>query len=179
MIKKIQYLLSIYRTLASSGTRETLNFFEKNNNNFKRLKFRTNQKVFDWKIPYEWEIKDSFIQNIKTKKKYAEFKKDKLHVVSYSKKIDKIMSLNDLKKKIYTNPNYKSSIPYVTSYYKKDWGICMSENYKKKLPKGDYRVVIESTFKKGFMEMTHAVIKGKSKQEIMFSSYICHPLYGK
>ena len=75
MIKKIQYLLSIYRTLASSGTRETLNFFEKNNNNFKRLKFRTNQKVFDWKIPYEWEIKDSFIQNIKTKKKYAEFKK--------------------------------------------------------------------------------------------------------
>ena len=67
MIKKIKYLLPIYRTLAGSGTRKTLNFFEKNNNNFKRLKFKTNQKVFDWKIPYEWEIKNSFIQNLKTK----------------------------------------------------------------------------------------------------------------
>ncbi len=175
MIKKIKYLLPIYRTLAGSGTRKTLNFFEKNNNNFKRLKFKTNQKVFDWKIPYEWEIKNSFIQNLKTKKKYAEFKKDKLHVVSYSKKLDKIINLKDLKKKIYTNINYRKSIPYVTSYYNKDWGFCMSENDKKKLPKGNYRAVIDSSFKKGFMEMTHAVIKGKSKKEIMFSSYICHP----
>ena len=175
MIKKIKYLLHIYRTLAGSGTRKTLNFFEKSNNNFKRLKFRTNQKVFDWKIPHEWEIKNSYIQNLKTKKKYAEFKKDKLHVVSYSQKLDKIMNLNVLKQKIYTNVNYQQSIPYVTSYYNKDWGFCMSENEKKKLPEGNYRAVIDSSFKKGFMEMTHAVIKGKSKKEIMFSSYICHP----
>ena len=51
----------------------------------------------------------------------------------------------------------------------------MSENEKKKLPKGNYRVVIKSSFKKGFMEMAHAVIKGKSNKEIMFSSYVCHP----
>ena len=25
------------------------------------------------------------------------------------------------------------------------------------------------------MEMAHAVIKGKSNKEIMFSSYVCHP----
>ena len=175
MIKKIKYLLPIYRTLAGSGTRKTLNFFEKSNSNFKRLKFKTNQRVFDWKIPHEWEIKDSYIQHLKTKKKYAEFKKDNLHIVSYSKKMNKVMSLNNLKKKIYTNSNYKKSVPYVTSYYKKDWGFCMSDNEKKKLPKGNYRVVIKSSFKKGFMEMAHAVIKGKSNKEIMFSSYVCHP----
>ena len=135
MIKKIKYLLPIYRTLAGSGTRKTLNFFEKSNSNFKRLKFKTNQKVFDWKIPHEWEIKDSYIQHLKTKKKYAEFKKDNLHIVSYSKKMNKVVSLNNLKKKIYTNTNYKKSIPYVTSYYKKDWGFCMSENEKKNYQK--------------------------------------------
>lgn len=175
MIKKIKYLLPIYRTLAGSGTRKTLDFFEKQNSNFKRLKFKTNQKVFDWKVPHEWEIKDSFIQNIKTKKKYAEFKNDNLHVVGYSKNIDKVMSLNNLKKKIYTSSDLKNAIPYVTSYYSKDWGICMSENEKKKLPSGNYRIKIDSFFKKGFMEMSHAVIKGKSKKEIMFSSYVCHP----
>ena len=175
MIKKIKYLLPIYRTLAGSGTRKTLDFFERQNSNFKRLKFKTNQKVFDWKVPHEWEIKDSFIQNIKTKKKYAEFKNDNLHVVGYSKNIDKIMSLNNLKKKIYTSYDLKNAIPYVTSYYSKDWGICMSENEKKKLPSGNYRIKIDSSFKKGFMEMSHAVIKGKSKKEIMFSSYVCHP----
>ena len=80
--------------------------------------------------PHEWEIKDSYIQHLKTKKKYAEFKKDNLHIVSYSKKMNKVMSLYNLKK-IYTNSNYKKSVPYVTSYYKKDWGFCMSENEKK------------------------------------------------
>ena len=45
------------------------------------------------------------------------------------------MSLNNLKKKIYTNSNYKKSVPYVTSYYKKDWGFCMSENEKKNYQK--------------------------------------------
>tara|TARA_B100000035_G_C21013580_1_gene560766 strand:+ start:633 stop:1919 length:1287 start_codon:yes stop_codon:yes gene_type:complete len=175
MIKKIQFLLKIYRSLANSGTRQTLRYFEKNNKILKRLKFKTNKKVFDWIIPHEWEIKESYIQHLKTKKKYAEFKKNNLHVVGYSRKINKVFDLKELKNKIYTNPELKNSIPYVTSYYKKDWGFCMSEIEKKKLPKGKYLAKIDSVFKKGFLEMSHAVIKGKSKKEIMFSSYICHP----
>ena len=69
MINKIKYLLPIYRSLAGSGTRKTLDYFERENKNFSRLKFKTNKKIFDWKIPYEWEIKDSYIQHEKTKKK--------------------------------------------------------------------------------------------------------------
>ena len=37
--------------------------------------------------------------------------------------------------------------PYVTSYYKK-MGFCMSENMKNKLPKGKYKVFIDSELKK-------------------------------
>ena len=94
------------------------------------------------------KLKTHIFSTLKRKKKYAEFKKDNLHIVSYSKKMNKVMSLYNLKKKIYTNSNYKKSVPYVTSYYKKDWGFCMSENEKKKLPKGNYRVVIKSSFKR-------------------------------
>jgi len=51
----------------------------------------------------------------------------------------------------------------------------MTENTKKKLPSGNYKVLINSTLSKGIMEIMHAKISGKSKKEIFFSSYVCHP----
>ena len=65
-------------------------------------------------------------------------------------------------------------MPYVTDYYKKRWGFCLSEN-EKKLPKGKYKVFIDSNFKKGNLKVAQAIIKGSSDKEIFFSSYICHP----
>ena len=67
------------------------------------------------------------------------------------------------------------AIPYVTSYYNKDWGFCLSENEKNTLPQGKYKAYINSRFEKSHLEIAEAVIKGKSKKEILFSSYICHP----
>ena len=51
----------------------------------------------------------------------------------------------------------------------------MSENMKNKLPKGKYKVFIDSELKKGFLELMDAKLSGKSKKEIFFSSYVCHP----
>jgi aminopeptidase-like protein len=78
-------------------------------------------------------------------------------------------------KKIYTTKKIKNAIPYVTSYYKKNWGFCLAENEKKKLPAGKYKVFIDTKFSKGHMHMSELVLKGKSKKEIFFSTYICHP----
>ena len=51
--------------------------------------------------------------------------KNNLHLVGYSQRINKELSFKELKKKIYFDKLYPNSIPYVTSYYKKDWGFCM------------------------------------------------------
>ena len=51
----------------------------------------------------------------------------------------------------------------------------MSESQKKKLKGNKFKVVIDSQFKKGHLELTHCVFPGKSKKEIFFSSYLCHP----
>ena len=64
-------------------------------------------------------------------KKFAEFKKNNLHVVNFSEPVKKIISKQDLLKKIFTHKANKFFIPYVTSYYKKFWGFCMSEKEKK------------------------------------------------
>jgi aminopeptidase-like protein len=51
----------------------------------------------------------------------------------------------------------------------------MSENEKKKLPEGKYLAYVNSSLTKGKMEIAEAVLKGKIKKEIFFSSYVCHP----
>ena len=56
-------------------------------------------------------------------------------------------------------------MPYVTSYYKKRWGFCLSENEKKKLPKGKYRVFIDSNFKNGNLKAAQAIIKAPQRKK--------------
>jgi len=68
-----------------------------------------------------------------------------------------------------------NAIPYITSYYKKNWGFCISENEKCKLKDQNYYVEIDSNFKKGSLTYGEVLIKGKSKKEIVFSTYVCHP----
>ena len=84
-------------------------------------------------------------------------------------------------KKIYSLQAQPNAIPYVTSYYKRDWGFCCDYNTKKRLLK-DYKkddffkVVIESTHnQKGYLNYGEIYLPGKSKQEILISTYLCHP----
>ena len=133
MIKWIKDLFPICRSITGDGIRKTLSYFEKINPELKRIKFKSGLKVFDWVVPPEWNIKDAYI--IKNGKKIVDFKKNNLHVVSYSQPINKIISKSDLLKKLYTEKKRPNAIPYVTSYYNKDWGFCISENQKKKTEK--------------------------------------------
>jgi len=174
MLNWAKDLFPIYRSITGNGTRKTLSYFEKINPELKRLKFKTGKKVFDWVIPKEWNIDDSYIEH-ESGRRFAEFKKCNLHIVGYSSAINKKISKNKLLEHVYTQKNQKNAIPYVTSYYKQRWGFCMSENQKKKLPKGNYKVVIKSSLKKGTLDLSHAILKGKNKKEIFFTSYICHP----
>ena len=174
MIKWAKDLFPLCRSITGLGIQKTLRYFIKLNPEFKILKFPSRKKVFDWIIPDEWNIKDSFLED-KNGKKYCQLKKSNLHVISYSQPIDKTVTKKELLKHIYTRKDQPNSIPYVTSYYKKRWGFCMTENQKKKLPNGKYKVFIDSSLKKGNLEIIEAVKKGASNKEIFFSSYACHP----
>ncbi len=162
------------RSITGNGIKNSLRYFEKINPEFKRLKFKTGKKVFDWTIPEEWNVKDAYIEH-ESGKKFAKFKENNLNLVGYSEPVNFTLEKKKLIKKIHTLKQQPNSIPYVTSYYNRDWGFCMSEKNKRKLPNGKYRVFIDSELKKGSLELSHAIIKGKLNQEIFFSSYLCHP----
>ena len=38
-----------------------------------------------------------------------------------------------------------------------------------------YKIKINSSFKKGFLKYGELYLKGASKKEILYSTYICHP----
>lgn len=167
-------LWPLNRSIISKGTRETLQLIKEVCPYLKILNFKSGTKVFDWVIPNEWIINDAYI--IKPdNKKICDFKKNNLHVIGYSESVNKIISLKNLKKKLYSLPNLPNAIPYLTSYYKKIWGFCISENEKKKLYNGKYRVYINSDFVKGKLSIGELLIKGKSSKEVFLSTYICHP----
>ena len=174
MIKLAKELFPINRSIMGQGIRDSYKYFLKENSEFEKLSFKSNEIVFDWKIPEEWIIRDGYLKH-ESGKKYAEFKKNNLHVVGYSCPINKRISKKELTNKIFTLPKYPDAVPYVTSYYEKDWGFCLSHQQFSSMPDGYYDVLIDSEFKPGELELIEAIIPGKSKKEIFFSSYLCHP----
>lgn len=176
MMTWAKILFPINRSITGEGLRKTIKFIkEKVNKKFKKKRIKSGIKVFDWKIPSEWKVTSAYIKNINGKK-ICDFKDNNLHILGYSTKINKILSYNQLKKNIFYSKNNPGAIPYYTSYYKKNWGFCLSYNKFKKLnKKSKYKVVIDSSHFKGHLDYTELVVKGKSSKEILFVSYICHP----
>lgn len=168
-------LWPLNRSITGNGTLETLIIISKYFKNFKIHKIKTGTNVFNWTIPDEWNIKDAWIKNIHGKK-VLDFKENNLHVVGYSIPIKAKIEYKNLKNKIFSLPSQKNAIPYVTSYYKRNWGFCMSDNKKKKLKSNEkYEVFIDSKLKKGHLNYGELIIKGRTNKEIFLSSYICHP----
>ena len=163
------------RSITGEGTLKTLKDIKDLIPEIKIKKIPSRKKVFDWNIPDEWEINDSYIIT-PNGKKICSLKKNNLHLVGYSSPINKKINFKELSKKLYSLPGMPDAIPYKTTYYKKDWGFCISHNEKKKLSKkGLYTVYINSKIKKGHLHYGELIIKGKTKKEVLISSYICHP----
>ena len=55
----------IHRSITGTGVEKTLKIIKNQINELKIKKTKTGTKVFDWKIPDEWNIKDAYIINPK------------------------------------------------------------------------------------------------------------------
>jgi len=162
MFQLMTKLYPICRSITGNGVRQTLAEI-KNHIDLKVNEIPTNKKVFDWTIPKEWNISDAYVLDPKGNK-VVDFKKSNLHVVSYSVPISKKMPLEELKQHIHTLPDQPNTIPYLTTYYKDDWGICMTHNEFLKLQAGEYEVVIDSTLNDGSLTYGEFLIKGKTSE---------------
>ena len=171
-------IFPICRSLTGNGVRETLaminEYISETGLNLNIYEIPTGTQVFDWTIPKEWEIRAGYIED-ENGDKIIDFLDNNLHILGYSTPIDRWVDLEELKKNIYTQPEQPDVIPYVTSYYRERYGFCMSEIQKNSLRPGKYHMYIDSELRDGSLTYADLVIQGKSDQEIMITSYICHP----
>lgn len=172
--KSLEDLFPICRSLTGEGVRRTLSYLQ-NIAPFKTKSIISGTKCFDWEVPKEWNISDGYILS-QTGKKIVDFQKNNLHVVSYSHPIKKILTFDELRPHLQTLPNLPNAIPYRTSYYKRDWGFCLTHKQFLNLNKNEkFEVVINSKLTNGEMNYADTVVKGKSDREFIVSSYLCHP----
>lgn len=167
-------LFPICRSLSGDGYRESLRILTEGLSDFNKIEVPSGSPVFDWTVPKEWNIREAYIETLDGRR-IIDFKDNNLHVLGYSAPIDRLVSLEELLEHIYTQPDQPDWIPYVTSYYKESWGFCVTEKQKQLLNDSQYHVVIESDLKNGCITLGDLVVSGKTDEEIMFTTYLCHP----
>lgn len=167
-------LFPIHRSLTGPGVRQTLKFIKQILPNLEIHAVPSGTKAFDWTIPDEYKFIEATIKDM-SGNTLISTKENNLHVVAYSIPVDKIIDKGELEDHLHSIPSQPDAIPYVTSYYNRDWGFCLSENQRKSLGNGPFQVRIDSKLEPGFLNFGEIVIPGDSKEEILLSTYICHP----
>ena len=173
--KFIESLFKLPRSLTGNGVRETLSKIKNEHlSNLSIYEIPTGEEIEDWIIPNEWNVYSAYIKD-QAGNIIIDFKENNLHVVGYSHPIDKKVSFKELNDHLYSLPESPNAIPYVTSYYRNTWGFCLTEHVRKNLKDENYYVYIDSSLNKGSLTYADLIIPGKQKEEIFFSTYICHP----
>jgi aminopeptidase-like protein len=166
-------LYPICRSITGDGVRRTLALIQE------KVPLRisevpTGTPVLDWTIPKEWNIRDAYIK-APDGKRIVDFQKCNLHVVSYSIPVHATMALGELEQRLYTIPDHPDWIPNRTSYYKEDWGFCLSHNQLLALEDGEYEVCIDSSLENGHLTYGECYLPGRSTDEVLISCHTCHP----
>jgi aminopeptidase-like protein len=174
MLDLAKSLFPICRSITGGGVRKTLNQIKGIIPEMEIREVPSGTQVFDWTVPKEWNINDAYIID-PNGNKIVDFKNNNLHVVGYSISVDQEISLEELQNHLYSLPDQTNAIPYITSYYQERWGFCLTEDRRKQLENGIYKVKIDSTLREGSLTYGEVILPGETKQEIFISTYVCHP----
>jgi aminopeptidase-like protein len=166
-------LYPICRSITGEGIRRTLDLI-RTRIPLESVDVPSGTPVFDWTVPKEWNIRDAYITG-SDGKRVVDFQQCNLHVMNYSVPVQATMPLGELRPHLFTLAEHPDWIPYRTSYYKEDWGFCLSHNQMLALEDGDYEVCIDSTLEEGHLTYGECYLGGRCSDEVLISCHACHP----
>jgi len=134
----------------------------------------TGTEVYDWTVPKEWNIQDAYIKNLRGER-VVDFQQLNLHVMSYSAPVHATLSLTELRPHLHTLSDRPEWVPYRTSYYREDWGFCLTHKQMLALEDTEYEVCIDSSLKEGSLTYGECYLPGQSTEEVLISCHACHP----
>jgi aminopeptidase-like protein len=174
MQQLLEYLFPLNRSLMGPSNRLTLDALEKIVP-LNRKRVATGTQVYDWSVPEEWSVSEAWIAN-SAGERIVDMENNYLHVVAYSQAVDNYFSLSDLEFHLHSHER-SGAIPYRTTYYKRDWGFCVTKEQLEQIRRqeGPFHVVIRAEFRTGSMDFAEHVVIGRSEKVILISTYFCHP----
>lgn len=170
-------LFPLNRSLTGPGVRATLAYLERLLPGLQLHSVPSGAVVFDWIVPDEWVLRDAYVEDERGER-LIDVQRHTLHVLGYSTPVDAWMSIAELDAHLHALPDQPHVIPYVTSYYQRRWGFCLSDVQRRELlqrPDERVHVVIDATLAPGRLDYADLVIQGDSDEEILFSTNVCHP----
>lgn len=167
-------LFPINRSITGDGVRQTLRELQRLVPHLRIHEVPTGQQVLDWTIPDEWNVSQAFVAD-ESGQRVLDFAECNVHLVSYSTPVNEVLPLASLRDHLHVDPVHRTAIPYVTSYYNRNWGFCLSAEQLESLPDAEYRAVVESSLRPGSLTYADLVLPGETPAEVLVSTYICHP----
>ena len=174
MFNMMGRLWPICRSITGDGVRQTLAILSEKLPEMVIHEVPTGTRCYDWVIPKEWSIRAAYIIDPEGNR-VLDFVDSNLHVVSYSMPVDMEIDLDELQMHLHSLPELPEAIPYVTSYYKENWGFCLAHSVRQKLVPGRYKIRIDSDLRDGSLTYGEIFFPGESGKEVLLSTYICHP----
>jgi aminopeptidase-like protein len=173
MMQLIETLFPICRSITGMGFRQSLDILGRHIP-IAISEIPSGTPVLDWVVPKEWNIRGAHIDRLDGTR-VVDFAVSNLHVVQYSTPIDAVVPLAELRRHLHSLPDMPDWIPYRTSYYREDWGFCLTHRQLETLTDPAYRVVIDATLADGNLTLGECVIEGASDDEVLVSCHCCHP----
>ena len=133
-------------------------------------------EVFDWTVPPEWNVREAWIEDA-AGRRLVDLANHPLHVLGYSEAVDRRLSGAELQAHLYSLPELPDLIPARTSYWERRWGFSLQDRVRREIRDEDvYHVRIDATHDDGgSLTYAEAVVPGTTADEILLSTYTCHP----
>jgi len=174
MLELMRRLYPLCRSLTGDGVRETLRLVGEVVP-LEVSEVPTGTPAFDWTVPREWNVAGAWIAD-GDGRRLVDFRASNLHVVGYSRPVRERMRGAELRERLHSLPEHPDWIPLRTAYWADTWGFCVTETQLEAIdPEEEYEVVIDARLENGHLTYAEALIEGQVEEEVLLSTYVCHP----
>ena len=140
--------------------------------------FPSGDRCGSWTSPPSWIVK--FARLIGPDGEIiADWENHHLHLYTYSPSFSGKVSREELEDHLFSIPSKPDRIPFhfrnQYRFWEPEWGFCITQKVRDKLPSGNYSVEISTKYEDGLMEMAEQVHTGRLKDSILLVGHFDHP----